>query len=245
VILSRAYCRKQYVDNLLELNKTSSKKQGRLLTYKKCNDFKNALHIAKYKLHVLQKKMEGDFESDFSDEPTLVVTPDSEKADLYRASIDVNNRLVAQAEKVYDHFVSNPLDLKSLDFENLITFVDPRVWNSIFFMTSNERERKDIANDFDMDVHIKLPMNVGDTCGDENRKRFLRRMFGIFNLQFILNDTNNYPLHIMNADVVKRLSNSSKLVHILNRVGFLCQMILLIDIWKLLHVKEISIQSRT
>ncbi len=208
-----------HFDNLLEVHKTLSTKQGRMLVYRKC-DFKAALHKILYKLHVLQKKVEGGCESDFSstDEDTLIVSPESEKANLYCASIDVNNRLVAQAEKIRNHFVSNPLDLKSLDFENLMTFIDPRVWNSIFFMTSNEREKKDIAKDFDMDVHIKLPMNVEDNDGDENR--FLRRMFGLFNLQFILNDNYNYPIHVMNADVIKRLSNSSKLLHILNRVGF-------------------------
>ena len=107
-----------------------------------------------------------------------------------------------------------------MKFENLLTFIDPHVWNSMFLITSNEREKREVMKDIDMDIHVRLPMGVNDPNGDQNRKRFMRRLFGLFNMQFILNDEFNYPIHVINADVVKRLSNSTKLLHILNRVGF-------------------------
>ena len=208
-------------DNLLEIHTTSSTKQGKMLVYKKC-DLKMALHKAVYKLHTIERKTSGDveFENVLTDEANVTVSSESQKANLYCASLDFNNRLESQAKQISDHFASTPLSLKCLDFENLLTFIDPHVWNSMFIITSNEREKREVMKDIDMDVHVRLPMGVNDPNGDQNRKRFMRRLFGLFNMQFILNDEFNYPIHVINADVVKRLSNSSKLLHILNRVGF-------------------------
>ena len=204
-----------HFDNLLEIHSTESTKQGKMLTYIK-TDLKMALHKVVYKLHVINGKEKQDLE----DPGEITVSEDSKKADLYCASTNLNERLDSQAKKITDHFTSNPFDLKSIELENLLSFIDPHVWNSIFLITSNEREKREILKDFNMDAHVKLPMNSGDQNCDQNRKRFMRRIFAIFNLQFILNDEYNYPIHVINATIVKRLSNSSKLVHILNRAGF-------------------------
>ena len=37
-----------------------------------------------------------------------------------------------------------------------------------------------------------------------------------------MNDVNSYPLHVMAANCIKDLSHSSKLVNIMNTLGFCC-----------------------
>ena len=53
-------------------------------------------------------------------------------------------------------------------------------------------------------------------------KRKGRRIAIIFLLQFILNEENNYPFHVITASVIKQISKSSKLLELMNKVGFCC-----------------------
>ena len=64
--------------------------------------------------------------------------------------------------------------------------------------------------------HIIFP-NSGTRHG---RRRLQQRANSICNLQFVLNDRFNYPLHIIMSNCVKRLSHSSKLLEIMNKSGF-------------------------
>ncbi|XP_072029408.1 uncharacterized protein [Amphiura filiformis] len=68
--------------------------------------------------------------------------------------------------------------------------------------------------DFTWDKHIFI-----DDTNEHARRRFVRRLVHVFHKLFILNETNNYPLHIIQANIVKQLSNSSRLMKIQNRTG--------------------------
>ena len=204
--------------NVLEVHSTSSTKQSKLLLFKHC-DLKSLLHRFVYKLHIHEKKLLHS-DQNLADDDDEIVSVNEEKGNAYCAALDLNRRLEIQAKTLTDHFVRNPLDLSCLEVESLLTFIDARIWNVYFLLTANTREKKELSQDFDMDSHIKLPMEVEDDLGTENRLRFNRRILAIFNLQFILNDNYNYPMQIIIANVVKRLSNSSKLLSVLNRTGF-------------------------
>ena len=206
-------------DNLLEVNVTNSTKEGKLLMFKKC-DIKTVLHKAVYKLHVMKGKEKQNKSDDTDSDFKVGLCDDEERFNLHCASLDFNNRLNVQAKKINEYFVNNPYEIKSVEIENLLSFIDVQLWNTFFIMTANSVEKREVRDQIGIDSYLKLPMAVDDEKGKHNRKRFMRRIICILHLQFVLNDEYNLPLHIIHADVVKRYSNSSRLLKVLNNAGF-------------------------
>ena len=85
-------------------------------------------------------------------------------------------------------------------------------------MSLNSEEAKVLKNDnaFSWDQYVRL----GNKEDDHTQLRFMRRIFLVFTLHFIMNSENLYPFQMIHANMVKRLSNSSKLVMACNRLGF-------------------------
>ena len=143
-----------------------------------------------------------------------------QNATLYCAGIDINQRLREQAQNAKGYFknISNRLDLRQTDFEKLLDFIDPKVWNMFTLMSLNSEEAKMLKNDYEFswDQYCGL----GNSSDNYTQLRFMRHVFLIFTILFIMNNENLYPFQMIHANMVKRLSNSSKLVMACNRLGF-------------------------
>ena len=97
---------------------------------------------------------------------------------------------------------------------------EPLVWNTICLFTANAEELRFFQNSdavIDKD-HLSFP----DQHSPSGIKRRNRRVAVIYILQFILHEGNNYPFHVLTATIIKRLSQSQKLLEILNKIGFAC-----------------------
>ena len=81
-------------------------------------------------------------------------------------------------------------------------------------LRNNELKAEFQKIDFTWDKHIFL-----ENDSAHSQKRFARRLMHVLNKIFLLNDSYNYPLHIINSIAIKQLSNSSKLLKLMNRAG--------------------------
>ena len=200
--------------NLLEEHCTSATNMSKMLTYKHA-DVKKILH----KLLFQRRWEKGDNDKADNMSDSFDIQNSSHDSTLYCAGIDFNQRLREQASKVNEYYKEkvNRLDLRNVDFEYLLRFIDPRVWNMFTVMSMNSEEKKMLRkNPLSWDEHIRL----GNTQSQHVKFRFVLRVFLIFMLHFVMNNDNQYPFHMIHANIIKRFSNSSKLVMACNRLGF-------------------------
>ena len=83
---------------------------------------------------------------------------DRHDSNLYCAGIDFNQRLREQASKVSEYYKEkvNRLDLRNVDFECLLRFIDPWVWNMFTIMSMNFEEKKMLSkNPLSWDERIR------------------------------------------------------------------------------------------
>ncbi len=199
---------------LLEEHQTNATNMSIMLTYKYSN-IKQLLHKL---LHKTRWQNESSNSSGHETSAPSQYDVDHDTT-LYCAGVDINQRLKTQARKAREHFknTSARLDLRKVDFEELLKFIDPKVWNMFTLISLNDEEGKKFKKyPFSWDHYTRL----GNKEDDHTQLRFMRRVFLIFTMQFIMNHENLYPFQMIHANMVKRLSNSSKLVMACNRLGF-------------------------
>ena len=136
--------------------------------------------------------------------------------DLLRAGKEMNQRLREQAKMNQEYYKINPLAINSVDFSDVVRrHTDPILWNFLNVLTMNNAEEADICQNFSNSEHVLLDLN-----SDYARERLNRRVIVMFFLQFVMNDHNNYPFHIIHAAIIKQLTNSSKLLEMFNQSGW-------------------------
>ena len=137
-----------------------------------------------------------------------------------KVAYDVNDSLRMQANRLTNDFVQNPMSLTDFDFNSAMSLFDPLVWNIICMLTATLEELhffKQSSLQVDREF---IKFKSDDTQAGARRRQ--RRITCVFLMQYIMNDENGYPLHIIIANCVKKLSHSSKLLKILNHVGLSC-----------------------
>ncbi|XP_030853471.1 uncharacterized protein LOC100890520 isoform X1 [Strongylocentrotus purpuratus] len=132
---------------------------------------------------------------------------------------NINHLLRTQGKATSEFFSRDPSSVLNFDFENMKSHLYPIVWNIICALTANREElsclRSSVAS-FHKDF-----LCFSDNSSHGNLKRN-KRMVIVFLLQFLLNDSNSYPFHVITANCIKGLSHSSRLINIMNKLGFCC-----------------------
>ena len=174
-------------------------------------------HNSSSKVRALQKKLEEYSES--KEKQSIPHVSDlSLQSQLCNVASTFNTRLHAQAKDITSHFVDNPTQLNEFQFESVKKLIDPFVWNSVVLLTASKDESRYFKNSTDLLTEEQVIYASDSTPAGMKKKH--RRIVIVFLLQFILNEEYNYPLHVAIANIIKRLSHSSKLIHMMNRFGF-------------------------
>ncbi|XP_022111561.1 uncharacterized protein LOC110990766 [Acanthaster planci] len=206
--------------NLLDCHKMPAPKFGILLMYKDL-DMKKALHLACARLRFQKRKDPEHSHSDINDGSTSVFMRQSGvHLDCTNEGLlaKVNEKLKQQAKEITDYFTKNPTEVASFTFESVLDMIDPLVWNMISITTATVDELQYSNNvPFMWDKEKIMFPGYSKSHGKQRRNR---RIILTMYMQFVLNESNNCPLHIVVANCVKRLSHSSKLLRLLNQSGF-------------------------
>ena len=195
--------------SLISVNSSSATKESKMLLYKHSDPVK-VLHKLLYRNRVKQQLI---LDETNTDEQEDIVTVDEQNTTLLCAAVDINRRLREQANKITHHFKEqqNVLDMDKLNFDHILMKLDPKVWNMFSLLTMNTEEARMIKHH---NFSWEIPLRLGEKDSNYRQIQFMRRMLLIFTSQFIMNNNHQYPFHVSNANVLKRLSNSSKLLKI-------------------------------
>lgn len=165
----------------------------------------------------------GLFRKKYDDDGGMDIHIDqSESIDhsFQKVMIEGNTRMTIQARKINDTYSQNPLEVRDFNIVDSQSLFDPFIWNIICLITSNLEEVSSykrnpvcLTQEFISFPNESTPFGM---------QRKIKRIVSVFVLQFILSDTCTYPFHIVIANVIKRLSHSSALLQMMNRLGFSC-----------------------
>ncbi|XP_063965208.1 uncharacterized protein LOC135156584, partial [Lytechinus pictus] len=168
------------------------------------------------------KKEKGDNFEDINEEERFSFNSESHNTNTkYHEIISLLNNIVrCQGKKLTDNYVKNPLSILDFGFQDVKSFFNPVLWNILCGITGSREEISVINNS--VDALDKKLLFFPDSKTGPGIQKFNKRITLMFILQFILNDDNTYPFHIIVANCIKKLSNSSKLLKIMNNLGFSC-----------------------
>ena len=198
----------------IEMHSTKAKKESKLLIYKGSN-VHIVLHKALYRAYVHDLNCHKLQVSDKHANVETFVSKPNEDVTLMCAAVESNHRLKKQGKEFLNVYKEDPFQVANLNFNDIVKKIDPYIWNKVCLETMNEKEKAEFQKiDFTWDKHIFL-----DHKNAYSQKRFVRRLMHVLNKMFILNDMYNYPLHIINSSIIKQLSNSSKLLRLMNKEG--------------------------
>ena len=194
-------------------------KCGTLISYKKM-DYKKAYHLMLSKMRFAKQRESHESYKPFHDHSNENARISSTDIDTmaYHVSTYLNQKLYDQAKQMNEFYLSDLDRVCNFRYDKVMQACDPIVWNFFSNLTCNSTEKKFVDNlDFDWKKdHLVFPNS--DT--KHGRQRLQQRVNSILNLQFILNNNFNYPLHIIIANCIKRLSGgSSKLLGMMNNCG--------------------------
>ena len=202
---------KQIFGNLLISKTCDAKNHSRILVYKNC-DLLKALHASYFQQRV-QKRSHARSKASTSPE----VPSSQQGTNFLSVGKELNYRLKIQAKGNQAHFIRNPLDVDSINIFNLMSeHTDPVLWNLLSLLTMNHREETTLPDHFSATEHIVF----GDLNDDNAKERFNRRLILMFMIQFVMNDHNNYPFHVIHTGIIKQYSNCPKLVELFNQSGW-------------------------
>ena len=181
-------------------------KLGTMLTYKNI-DYKHALHQALVTERFARLKRD-DVEDKASSEcrPTL-----NNCSMVHYMGQSINKILREQAQSISAEYVGNLDAVSNFSYDDLFTKIDPIVWNLVCLLTLNKTE-EEFYNKHPVTLD-KEKLQFPKSDSEHVKQRFYRRINAICLLQFIINKRNNYPMHIIVANCVKRLSQSTKFLN--------------------------------
>lgn len=175
-----------------------------------------AWHSSQAEIRVLKSKCQDIPEEEES--INSLTNENLTNAKWYEVLSTVNQLLRNQGKEISDKFSKDPFSVLSFDLGDVKSLFNPQVWNMICALTGSREELSKIFESI---------ASFGEefTCFPSNasEKGFMRRnkrIALVFMLQFILNDDNTYPFHVITASCIKQLSNSSKLLKLINKLGF-------------------------
>ncbi|XP_041456096.1 uncharacterized protein LOC121408629 [Lytechinus variegatus] len=180
-----------------------------------------AWHLSHSKLNKVQSNQSSDDIEMMDDESFSFTNTESDcNMQFRKIALECNELLRKQGRDITAHFIANPMSLAEFKFETAFDLFTPLIWNIICIITSTQDEIK-FFKQSDMNI-VKEYVQFPSEKGQASHRRKQRRVATILLLQFIINDENNYPLHVIVANCVKKMSHSTKLLKILYQIGFSC-----------------------
>ncbi|XP_041452570.1 uncharacterized protein LOC121405715 isoform X1 [Lytechinus variegatus] len=183
------------------------------------SDLIEAWHTSCFESRLLKNKCD---ESGNPRDDEYLQSPSSSSVEIEFRSIigQCNSNLRTQSKQIRDHFLTDPSHLIDFTLTDLTSFFNPLVWNVICLLTATKEEFNHFTkSSFSVEKeYVHFPTD--NTKSGQSRRQ--RRITAICFLQFILNEENSYPVHILTGTCIQRLTRSSKLLKIFNRFGFSC-----------------------
>ena len=200
--------------DLLEVHKMA-RKQSILLIYKNL-DLGKALHLSCWRIRQEKKRREQTS----SGQSTVFEFDHPRDIGAMAQNVlpQINEKLRDQSKCITEHYTKNPCEIASFDFDSLMSMIDPIIWNAVSVLTANSDELKYFHSSELIWDQKKVMFPTYSTL--HGRQRYNRRVILIMCMQFVYNETNNFPFHIATANIIKRLSHSSKLIKLFNQSGF-------------------------
>ena len=100
----------------------------------------------------------------------------------------------------------SPFEHDEVNFDDLITQIDPELWNIVCTLTKSKSENRGTSK-------------VTDPLSPAYHVKRIRRLFLICTILFCTDDRCSMPLHTLLTDTVESQGGSALLVQILNRLG--------------------------
>ena len=104
----------------------------------------------------------------------------------------INEKLRDQSKCITEHYTKNPCEIASFDFDSLMSMIDPIIWNAVSVLTANSDELKYFHSSELIWDQKKVMFPTYSTL--HGRQRYNRRVILIMCMQFVYNETNNFPI---------------------------------------------------
>ena len=214
--LSKTWFKMRIMDffgDIVTISKASSRKGDLVyITYLSKDDIIKAWHETKFANRNLRNN-EGVV---YEDESSSTIGVHRERSDVkwHEFLFSLNDILRCQGKSISDTFSRDPSAVLNFDFQNIKSHLNPLVWNMVCTLTASREELCQIQNSV-ASIHK-------DFLFFSDNLKCNKRIVIVFLLQFVMNDVNSYPFHVMTANCIKDLSHSSKLVNIMDKLGFCC-----------------------
>ena len=211
--------------SVLSVHKSTSKKKGIMLYLSSAtfDQLVDSLHDAQSKVRYLSslKSNEGKFPRVSREEETEHIDIETKHLQVDSAfrqlMVEGNARLRQQVKDNNSNYTDNPLTIDDFDLDAAVLSFDPLIWNMVFLLTSSVSE---------LNTYMKSSISVANekifSSEESNKVKQIRRAVVVFLLQYIMSESCLYPIQIINAHVIKRFSHSSRLIQVMNRLGFCC-----------------------
>ena len=119
-----------------------------------------------------------------------------------------------QANEIIGKYKNNPLMLKDLDLTDLMTDIDPILWNFFVQISMSERESSK-ADDFTWHEHYTFPK----LTKSYQKTKINKLLFLIYTTLYLRNPNCDYPFQIIIADLVRKFGGSLDLLETLSKFG--------------------------
>ena len=111
----------------------------------------------------------------------------------------INTKVLAQAKTFVEKDTLMQLEHTKLNFDKIISEIDPDLWESIVLLTQSASEKK--------------------KGSETHHNKKLRRLYLLCTMLFIADNRCCFPLHTLLADIVDSQGGTALLIKILNRFG--------------------------
>ena len=198
----------------IKIHRMESRRKSFLLIHDSI-DIRNALHDALATCRLQHIKLNN---SNYVSPPPNTCIPTTRSKETLVMSLnsilpELNSRLKLQSSKLTEYYKLNPLSVINFNYLELLKMLDPTIFKLVSYLTMSDNEQKHVS-DFPLDTYV-----LSDLKGNHARHQLHRRINIILMMHFVLNESNNYPVHIVIANCIQRLSHSSKLLQLLNQAG--------------------------
>ena len=150
----------------------------------------------------------------YDDESAIGVHRERSDVKWHEFLFSLYDILRCQGKSISDTFSRDSSAVLNFDFQNIKSHLNQLVWNMVCTLKASREELCHIQNSVAFIHKDFLFFSDNLKCN--------KRIVIVFLLQFVMNDVNFYPFHVMAANCIKDLSHSSKLVNTMNKPGFCC-----------------------
>ncbi|CAH1799206.1 unnamed protein product, partial [Owenia fusiformis] len=177
-----------------------------------------ALHEALYNIRQLQTQSR-ELKEEISILRKRISSSNDSKEITPRTIVDVlthvNKHLKSASKHIEAVYVNDPSQITELNMDMILRHIPCNVFNFIKMLTMNGPEKECLPDTIHVDLDTPIEFEAGAVAS-----RKAKRVFITSTVMNIINSRCTYPLPIVVAETVKKISGSQQLVSILNKMGF-------------------------